>query len=199
MIASPSGTRVTDILRLVRDGDGEAMDRLLPLVYDELRRLAGARARRPGQSIQPTELVHEAYLKLVRTEDRHWESRRHFINAAGTAMRSILIDRARSRMAAKNGGALEREPEDVLERQLIEFDQSPEELLAIDEALERLEQVDSRAAQVVTLRFFVGLGTNEIADALGVTDRTVRNDWSFARAWLRRSLAGTERRDRAAR
>ena len=184
----PAATRVTEILQAARRGEASAVDKLLPLVYDELRSLAGVRSRRPGQSIQPTELVHEAYLKLVRTEDRHWESRRHFINAAGTAMRSILIDRARSRMAVKHGGAMERESPEILEKHAMEFDQSPEELLAIDGALDKLAHVDPRAAKVVTLRFFAGLGTTEIADALGVTDRTVRNDWNFARAWLKREL-----------
>lgn len=186
--------RVTEILRAARGGDASAMDQLLPLVYDELRRLANVRSRGPRQSLQPTELVHEAWLKLVRNEDRHWQSRRHFVNAAGTAMRSLLIDRARSRMAEKHGGELDRESAEVLEGQIAELEQSPEELLAIDAALDRLAEVDGRAAQVVTLRFFAGLSTHEIADALGVSDRTVRNDWGFARAWLRRALASDPER-----
>ena len=181
--------RVTEILRAARGGDPNAMDRLLPLVYEELRHLANVRTRGPQQSLQPTELVHEAWLKLVRNEDRHWESRRHFVNAAGTAMRTILIDRARTRSAEKHGGKLERETAEILEGQVAELEQSPEEILAIDSALTRLEGVDARAAQVVTLRFFAGLSTHEIADALGVSDRTVRNDWGFARAWLQRTLA----------
>ena len=184
----PAVTRVTEILHAVQRGESDALEKLLPLVYGELRKLAGARMRRPGQSIQPTELVHEAYLKLVRGKDRGWESRRHFINAAGTAMRSILIDRARTKMAERHGGGMERQSSDVLEQQVAEFEQSPEELVAIDDALSKLEQVDPRAAKVVTLRFFAGLSTNEIADALGVTDRTVRNDWSFAGAWLKRAM-----------
>ncbi|MEM6454920.1 MAG: ECF-type sigma factor [Acidobacteriota bacterium] len=182
---------MTEILNAARAGDDAAMDQLLPLVYDELRRLANVRARGARQSLQPTELVHEAWLKLVRTEDRHWQSRRHFVNAAGTAMRNLLIDRARSRAAAKHGGDLDRAPAEVLDGQVIELAQSPEELLAINAALDRLAAVDARAAQVVTLRFFAGFSTHEIADALGVSDRTVRNDWGFARAWLRRALASS--------
>ena len=181
--------RVTEVLRAARAGDDSAMDQLLPLVYDELRRLANVRSRGMRHSLQPTELVHEAWMKLVRTEDRHWQSRRHFVNAAGTAMRNLLIDRARSRAAAKHGGELDRVPAEVLEGQVAELEQSPEELLAINAALDRLAEVDERAAQVVTLQFFAGFSTNETADALGVSDRTVRNDWGFARAWLRRALA----------
>ncbi|MEM7586293.1 MAG: ECF-type sigma factor [Acidobacteriota bacterium] len=180
--------RVTEILRAARAGDASAMDQLLPLVYDELRRLANVRSRSLRQSFQPTELVHEAWMKLVRNEDRNWQSRRHFVNAAGTAIRNLLIDRARSRAAEKHGGELDRVTSQVLEGQVAELEQSPEELLALNAALDRLAEVDERAAQVVTLRYFAGFSTNEIADALGVTDRTVRNDWGFARAWLRRRL-----------
>ncbi|MEM6794919.1 MAG: ECF-type sigma factor [Acidobacteriota bacterium] len=181
--------RVTEILRAARAGDESAMDQLLPLVYGELRRLASVRSRGVGQSLQPTELVHETWLKLVRTEDRHWQTRRHFVNAAGTAMRNLLIDRARSRAAAKHGGDLDRAPAEVLEGQVAELEQSPEELLAINAALDRLAELDPRAAKVVTLQYFAGFSHHEIADALGVSDRTVRNDWGFARAWLRRNLA----------
>ena len=185
--------RITEILDAARGGDETALDRLLPLVYDELRRLAQVRTRGPRQSLQPTELVHEAWMKLVRSEDRHWQSRRHFVNAAGVAMRNILIDRARARLAQKHGGGLDREPAEVLEGQAIEIEHSPEELLALDAALSQLEAVDERSARVVTLRFFAGLSSGEIADALGVSDRTVRKDWGFARAWLERSLgAGNE-------
>lgn len=180
--------RVTDLLDAARAGDDSAMGRLLPLVYQELKSLANARSRGRRQSLQPTELVHEAWLKLVRNDDCHWESRRHFVNAAGTTMRSILIDRARARAAEKHGGGLRREAAEILEGEAVDVDRSPEELLAIDAALDQLEKVDPRAARVVTLRFFTGLGTAEIADALGVSDRTVRKDWVFARSWLRRNL-----------
>ena len=188
---STAPPRVTEILRDARAGDTSAMDKLLPLVYEELRRLANVRSRGLRQSIQPTELVHEAWLKLVRNEDRHWQSRRHFVNAAGTAMRNLLIDRARSRSAEKNGGELDRVSAGALEGQFAELEHSPEELLAINAALDRLTEVDARAAQVVTLQYFAGFTSHEIADALGVSDRTVRNDWGFARAWLRRNLAST--------
>ena len=163
--------RVTEILRAARDGDDSAMDQLLPLVYEELRRLANVRSRGLRHSLQPTELVHEAWMKLVRNEDRHWQSRRHFVNAAGTAMRNLLIDRARAQATAKHGGDLDRAPAEVLEGQIVELEQSPEELLAINAALDRLAEVDARAAQVVTLQFFACFRTNEIADALAALVR----------------------------
>ena len=178
---------MTRILSEVADGDEAAVSRLLEAVYDELRNLAASRLRPlgPGQTLRPTDLVHEAYLKLVHAPARDWESRRHFINAAGTAMRSILTDRARAIATEKRGGDREREP---LHPDIVGMDRDPSEILAIDEALEDLQKVDERAARVVTLRVFLGLPEAEIAGVLGVTDRTVQRDWKFAKAWLARRM-----------
>lgn len=174
---------VTQILQAASGGDADAVNRLLTLVYEELRGLAHARLAglAPGQSLRPTELVHEAYMKLVGADDRTWENRRHFINAAGTAMRSILVDRARARMAIKRGGDRQREP---LHDDAAVFNRDPAEVLAMNEALEAFAKEDARAAQVVSLRVFLGMAETEIADVLGVTDRTVQRDWKYAKAWL---------------
>ncbi|MEM8885626.1 MAG: sigma-70 family RNA polymerase sigma factor [Planctomycetota bacterium] len=174
---------VTQILSLAASGDAAAQDQLFPLVYDGLRKLAGYRLQgaAPGQSLQPTDLVHEAYVKLVAVEGRSYENRRHFMDTAGKAMRSILVDRARARMTEKRGGGRKREPlhEDSGAERM-----DPAQLLEIDDALTSLAEIDARAAKVVELRFFVGLAECEIAEVLGITDRTVRRDWTFARAWL---------------
>ena len=180
---------MTRILSQVADGDDSAVDRLLEAVYAELRSLAASRLRPlgPGQTLRPTDLVHEAYLKLVHAPARGWESRAHFINAAGTAMRSILTDRARAIATTKRGGDREREP---LHPDLVFTDRDPTEILAIDEALGELAETDERAARVVTLRVFLGLPETEIAGVLGVTDRTVQRDWKFAKAWLATRIPG---------
>lgn len=174
---------VTQILEAAVGGDRDAVDRLLTVVYDELRGIAEARMSglAPGQTLRPTDLVHEAYIKLVAVSDRTWENRRHFINAAGTAMRSILVDRARSRLTQKRGGDREREP---LHDDAAAFTRDPVEVLAMNEAIEAFEREDERAAQVVSLRVFLGMPEAEIADVLGVTDRTVQRDWKYAKAWL---------------
>ncbi|MEO1585162.1 MAG: sigma-70 family RNA polymerase sigma factor [Planctomycetota bacterium] len=180
---------VTEILEAAVGGDRQAVDRLLSVVYDELRGIAGARLAglSPGQTLRPTDLVHEAYLKLVNVEGRTWENRRHFINAAGTAMRSIIVDRARAKATAKRGGDRSREP---LHSDAAVFDRDPAEVLAMNEALEAFAIEDPRAAQVISLRVFLGLPESEIADVLGVTDRTVQRDWKFAKAWLAKTMAG---------
>ena len=173
------------------------MDQLLTLVYDELRGIAHVRMAglAPGQTLRPTDLVHEAYMKLVANDDRTWENRRHFINAAGAAMRSILVDRARARMTLKRGGDRNREP---LHSDAAVFHRDPAEVLAIDEALAGLEAEDERAAQVVSLHVFLGMPQADIADVLGVTDRTVQRDWKYAKAWLAtRMQPGTRIRDLA--
>ncbi|MBI1190973.1 MAG: sigma-70 family RNA polymerase sigma factor [Tepidisphaera sp.] len=161
---------------------------LLPRVYQELRELAAARIRSlsPGASVQPTELVHEVFLRLDNTHDKAWASKRHFIAAAALAMRSILVDRARSRTALKRGGESVRISLDGLG---IADIQLSEHLLEVDLAIAQLEKEDPRSAQVVVLRFYLGLGDSAIAHTLGVTERTVRRDWAFARAWLQRQLA----------
>lgn len=168
------------------DGADRA-DRLISLVYNELRALAEQRIRQlgPGASLQPTELVNEVYLKLGKDPVRAWEGRSHFIGAAAIAMRNILVDRARRASAVKRGGDRDRVP---LEDLSVAVDRSPEEIMGVDEALSRLEKVDSRSASVVTMRFYLGLGFSEIAFALGVTERTVERDWAFARRWLAQEI-----------
>jgi len=160
---------------------------LLPLVYDELRRLAAWRLahEKPGQTLQATALVHEAYLRLVGKEDLPWNGRRHFFGAAAEAMRRILVENARRKKRLKHGGGLDRVDIDPIE---IPSPMPDEDLLAMDEALDRLAEVDPRAAEVVKLCFFVGLTQVQAASQLEVSVATVERTWSFARAWLFREL-----------
>lgn len=162
-------------------------DELIAMVYQELRSLAEQRLRTlgPSASLQPTELLNEVYLKLGKDPSRSWAGRSHFIGAAAMAMRSILVDRARRALAVKRGGQQGRVP---LEHADIAMDRSADEVLGIDEALTRLESVDSRSAKVVTMRFYLGLDFAEIAISLGVTERTIERDWAFARRWLAHEL-----------
>lgn len=161
-------------------------------MYDELRALAEVRLRTlsPGASIQPTELLNEVYVKLARDPSRDWAGKSHFIGAAALAMRSILVDRARRAAALKRGGSQSRVSLDQAD---IAMDRAPEEVLSIDDALTRLESVDSRSAKVVVMRFYLGLGFPEIAVSLGVTERTVERDWAFARRWLAHELQSVRR------
>jgi len=184
---------VTRVLEEVRGGSRDAVDRLLPLVYDELRRIAARqlRNRGGGVTVQPTMLVHEAYLKLIGPSQGEWKDRAHFLGVAARAMRQVLIDYARRRMADKRGGGWERT---TLAGQADELSMPLEELLALDAALDRLAALDERLRQVVECRFFAGMTEDEIAEALGVSARTVRRDWLKARAWLHSELyrdAGT--------
>jgi RNA polymerase sigma factor (TIGR02999 family) len=176
--------QVTGILRAVEAGDSAATDRLLPLVYEELRRLAHQQMAReaPGQTLQATALVHEAYLRLVDAKTVGWESRGHFFAAAARAMRQILVDRARRRGAIKRGGDQLRLSLGAVEPEADDW--SPEQTVAFDEALNRLEQMDPRKAKIVMLRFFAGLTIEETANALGISQTTVKNEWQFARTWL---------------
>jgi RNA polymerase sigma factor (TIGR02999 family) len=178
---------VTRILHRVQEGHPTAAEELLPLVYDELRKLAAHKmaAEALEHTLQPTALVHEAWLRLVRAEDQSFQNRAHFFAAAAEAMRRILIDRARHRQAAKHGGDWER-----VELKEIDEPATATEpmLLRINEALEKLSQEDARASEIVKLRFFGGLSVEEVALALGITDRTARRDWRFARAWLHDEL-----------
>ncbi|MBL9173133.1 MAG: sigma-70 family RNA polymerase sigma factor [Verrucomicrobiales bacterium] len=166
-------------------------EELLPLVYAELRQLAAAKMARenPGMTLQPTALVHEAWLRLTRggveAAAPRWECRAHFFAAAGEAMRRILIDRARSRRAGRHGGGLERTELDTLE---IPERAGDEVLLRVDDVLDALEREDPRSAELVKLRFFGGFELQEAALALGISDRTARRYWRFARAWLREAL-----------
>lgn len=182
---------VTRILNAIQQGERHTTDELLPLVYDELRRMATARLQKeaPGQTIQATELVHEAYLRLVGSPPQNWEGRRHFFGAASEAMRRILIDRARRKQRLKHGGQLERVALDEIE---LPAAIRNEDLLAVDEALESLAQVDSEAAELVKLRFFIGLSHGQAAEILGVSRRTADNLWAFARAWLFRAVRRKE-------
>ena len=179
---------VTIILDALAQGDLNAAGRLLPLVYDDLRRLAGRRlaSEAAGQTLQPTALVHEAYLRLVKdAEDRPWSGRGHFFAAAAEAMRRILVEQARRKKASKRGGGLARRELDPGDVAALE---EPEHLLALDEALDRLAAVDPRMAELVKLRFFAGLSVKEVAATLGVSPRTVDANWSYARAWLYEEL-----------
>lgn len=156
---------------------------LMPLVYDELRRLAAAHLARekPGQTLEPTALVHEAFLRLVHEENRNWVDSKHFFCAAATAMRRILIDTARNKSRIKRGGLLERVE---LSETALGSSFRSEELLALDEALERLASIDPEAARLVELRHFIGLGHQEAARVLGISRRTADGLWAYARAWL---------------
>jgi len=168
--------------------DAAAADDLLPILYDELRAIARAQLARekPGATLQATALVHEAWLRLVGEEDPGWSGRAHFFGAAARAMRRILVERARERSREKRGGALERVSFDSG----LTFGPEPaEDLVAIDEALEKLKLRDPRKAEVVLLRYFAGLDNEEIARALGVSLTTVKSDWLYARAWLHREIA----------
>lgn len=168
------------------------MDRLFPLVYDELRRIAHRQlgAERPDHTLETSALVHEAYIKLVGLDRMEWRGRAHFFAAAGGAMRRILIDHAERRRALKRGGGRQRVPLDAVDlpSHAALDDRSLDELLALDQALERLRTMDERQAKVVECRFFAGMSIDEVAEALGVSPMTVKRDWTAARAWLNREL-----------
>jgi RNA polymerase sigma factor (TIGR02999 family) len=186
-----SMNEVTRILSDIEPGDSHAAAQLLPLVYDELRKLAARHMANeaPGQTLNATALVHEAYLRLV--GDQRFENRGHFFAAASEAMRRVLVDRARDRKRQKRGGPARRR-EDLELDTLASLDAPPDDLLDLDAALAQLEQHDPRAAALVKLRLFAGLSHDEAAAALGVVRRTADRDWAFARAWLFRRLAENE-------
>jgi RNA polymerase sigma factor (TIGR02999 family) len=193
----PPIDEVTRILSAIQHGDTHAAEQLLPLVYEELRRLAAEKMARekPGQTLQATALVHEAYLRLVAggsagtRREQHWDSRGHFFAAAAEAMRRILVERARHKAALKRGGKIQRLELDELS---LPCDDRSAELLALDEALSELERHDPQAAQLVKLRYFAGLGHQEAAGALGIGRRAADRLWALARAWLYRRMAETE-------
>jgi RNA polymerase sigma factor (TIGR02999 family) len=181
-------TDVTRILQAIDQGDGQAASRLLPVVYRELRRLAAHKLaqEKPGQTLDATALVHEAYLRLVGSDSaRRYDSERGFFAAAAQAMRRILIDKARSRLSKKRGGDLARQ--EVSESQL-EAPEVKEDILAVDEALKGLAQVDAQAAELVQLRYFAGLSLPKAAAVLAISPRTAARTWSYARAWLQQAL-----------
>lgn len=182
-------SEVTRILSTIEDGDRQAASQLLPLVYDELRRMAARKMahEKPDQTLQPTALVHEAFLRLVGGEDRkNWDSRGHFFAAAAEAMRRILIDAARRRNAEKRGGKLQRC--EFLEEDAVLNVEDTETMLALDEALTKLAAMDASLAKLVELRYFTGLTIEETANVLGVSPRTTKRNWAYARAWLRREM-----------
>lgn len=180
-------SEITQILTALERGENKRAGELLPLVYDELRRLASWHLRNepPNQTLQATALVHEAYLRLVGREDPNWKGRRHFFGAAAEAMRRILVDNARRKKRLKHGGNLERVDLDGLD---LPAPMPDDELLALDEALDRLAETDPRAAELVKLCFFVGLTQDQAAKELGISISTVERTWSFARAWLYREV-----------
>jgi RNA polymerase sigma factor (TIGR02999 family) len=181
-------SELTRILEAAQRGEPSALDELLPLVYDELRRLAARKMANeaPGHTLQPTALVHEAWLRLVAPEQQtQFQNRAHFFGAAAEAMRRILVDRAREKKALKRGGDLQRVDMDAVE---LQSPMPDEELLALNEALDRLTSVDTRAAEMVKLCFFVGLTQEEAARELGVSVSTAERIWAFARAWLLREV-----------
>ena len=188
MTAPPSV--VATMVDKARQGDEQALAALLPLVYDELRRLAARymRRERPGQTLQATALVHDAYLRLLRDSKLSWQNRAHFFGIAARSMRQILIERARTRGAAKRGGSRIRVTFDA---GLIAAAQTPElDLEALDEALTRLTALDADLGRVVEVRFFGGLSIEEAAEALNISSSTVKRRWTLAKAWLARELRG---------
>ena len=185
-------SQVTRILDSITQGDSKAAEQLLPLVYDELRKLAAHKmaSQPPGQTLQPTALVHEAWLRLVGGEEARFANRAHFFAAAAQAMRHILIANARRKESAKHGGGWERV--EVEHLQLAE-PLPPEELLALDEALKELARLDPPAAELVQLRFFGGLSQQQAAEVLGLSPRTADRTWAHARAWLFQQITGGQR------
>jgi RNA polymerase sigma factor (TIGR02999 family) len=185
------GDDVQAVLRAAQEGDGAAAARLLPLVYEELRKLAKARMARlpPGETLQPTALVHEAYLRLVGKSDLLLEGRKHFFFAAARAMRDILVERARSKAGPKRGGGRRRVE---LKEGAAAAEPPPEDVLALHEALSELEKEDALKAQIVNLRYFVGMDAQEAAQVLGVSERTLHRHWRFIKAWLKRRLGAGE-------
>lgn len=182
---------VSHLLAAIERGHPEASPQLLPLVYDELRKLAAAKLahERPGQTLQATALVHEAYLRLVdQTNPQAWDNRGHFFAAAAEAMRRILIEQARRKGADKRGGGLQREE---LPEIAAPSSEAIDDLLALDEALAKLAEADPVAGQLVKLRYFTGLTTEQAAEMLGISARTAYYTWAYARSWLHRAIAGS--------
>ena len=188
-----SMTEVTRILSAVERGDPRAAEELLPLVYDELRRLAAEKMvqERPGQTLQATALVHEAYVRLVKNEDvSHWNSRGHFFAAAAEAMRRILVENARRKRGKKHGGGCQRVN---LEEAASYAPDLAEELLSLSEALDKLNQEDPKKAELVKLRYFAGMSVQEAADVLGISRATADRYWAYAKVWLYCAISGEEK------
>jgi len=188
-VAVPSFDEVTDLLRSVGNGSRDAVDKLLPLVYDELRRIASdyLHRERCDHTLQPTAIVHEAYLRLVNQNSVGWRDRTQFFAVAAKIMRRILVDHARSRRAAKRGGGRHRTEFDDA---FAVFEERAIDLVALDELLSELAELDERKARAVELRFFGGLSVEETSRVLDVPLRTVERDWTFSKAWLKSKLGG---------
>jgi len=187
MRTRPAG-EVTAILARLREGRASAADELMPLVYDELRELARRQVRRHGATptLQPTALVHEAYLRLVGSEGAPWQNRAHFFGVAALAMRQVLANHLREKASGKRGGGFQR----VTLDEAITPNQSPDiDLMALTQALERLESLDERQARIVTLRFLAGMSVPEVAEALAISTATVEREWRVAKAWLSATLS----------
>lgn len=184
-----SSENVTELLQGWRDGDKEALDKLMPLVYEELRRQAARylRQERPGHTLQTTALIHEAYLRLIDQRKTKWENRAHFYGIAAQMMRRILVDHARTRGRLKRGGSSIR----VSMSQAVALAEGPNlDIVAIEEALKRLEELDPHQSRIVELRFFSGLTVEETAEILGISAATVKREWRVAKAWLYREISG---------
>ena len=186
---------VTRILNAVGGGDGSAARRLLAVVYEDLRQMARARVRHEpaGRTLQTTDLVHEAYLRLVAGVEPTFQNRAHFFAAAGEAMRRILVEAARRRCREKRGGGRHRTDFDQVLSRATAGEAEPADLLAVHEALHKLQDLDPRAADIVKLRCFVGMSITQVAQSLGLSSRTVNRDWQVARAWLSRELGDAPR------
>lgn len=188
-------SNVTRILNAIEQGDAQATEKLLPLVYEELRLLAAQKMtqERPGQTLQATALVHEAYIRLVGSEGQGWDNRGHFFAAAAEAMRRILVEDARRKKNQRHGGGYNRV---TLNESLVSKDKtiSPDDLLTLNEALEKLESEDKTKAELVKLRFFAGLTGEQAAKALGISQATAERYWAYARSWLRIEVAGEEKK-----
>lgn len=180
-------SEVTRILNAIEQGDLSVASELLPLVYGELRKLANHKmaAESPGHTLQPTALVHEAWLRLVGSNPQGWQSRAHFFGAAAEAMRRILVDHARRKHSQKRGGGVGHEE---LNESALVLNAPPDEILAVNDALDQLAQQDASAAELVKLRYFVGMTMEEAAAAMGLAPRTAERTWTYARAWLRREI-----------
>ena len=191
MTPNPNPNEVTQLLVAWSNGDRSARDELMPLVYEELRRLAHRYMdrERPDHTLQTSALVNEAYLRLIDQKDVHWQNRAHFFGIAAQMMRRILVDYARKRGFVKRGGDLRSVP---IEQVMIVSPERAEEVVALDEALKALAEIDGRKTQIIELRFFGGLSIEETAEVLGVSPGTVMRDWTLAKAWLRREMKDSQ-------
>ncbi|MDQ6678195.1 MAG: sigma-70 family RNA polymerase sigma factor [Acidobacteriota bacterium] len=184
-----AGGDVTVLLGLLREGKCDAADQLVPLIYGELRRIAGAQMRRerPGHTLQPTAVVHEAYVRLAGEQDLHWQNRAHFFGIAARVMRQVLLDYARQHHAGKRGGEGARKLD--IDAELLVAEDRMEEVVAIDRVLCRLSEMDPQQGRIVELRFFAGLNVDETAEVMDISASTVKREWRLARVWLLRELA----------